>query len=1468
MVSSSGAPSTTTNLTSTTTPRTPTSCDRIPIPHIFIRKYLGPIPVPTSSSASLIAKAISQDALISDHDLNSAGLVSVDSKAGKLIVLDQGRKKVRLINREKEEEGMKGEGEGERDGEQVVEVEEKAKLVHVDGPDGSSMAWIGGEDSKGRKVQVEDKEEQKERPSPSPITPIKNSTSTSTLGDLKPISNGQDQFLSSSTQKSKPPTRRMNRDLSTNSINSNVSFISATSVPQEVVDEEEEEEELPFLKITDSDHGNADGEMLLPPSTPTKRLSSSISSSTHEKSKSNDDSLLSTHSTPKKQVNLTPQSSSPLSKTVFQMEELVSKPKDSSYLTPNQESENQDLEQREKGNLIGNLDSEKEIARDETRDRDLERERGDGSSNQGIRSSTSSFKVNGVGRTKLSGNGLTKAKVRDYSRRSIGASDVQKPRDSISEDQEIEHASTTLGDISKTSNLHPHFDRDVSSRSLNMHPKSSSTSQNQAALHERRNSNSNYHNRDFSKASRQSRMSRVSTVGTFNSVGTRNTEGSFGTSGMGLGVGKGVREKMKKVFGGGKDKGRSVIMNGRDEEMKGKAKERETDGRRELNGSQSALLPPPNLQTSKSSKGLAASPSNRQLRNTKSRTLNSSKTLDLQDGSIGVSAGGTKWVGGSFQVGDRFWGVLKARERELLEECEEQRVRKELEEEEKRRKELDKEEREEVERDRKTKELTELNKRNGLNLKPKLSLSEIDPQYLKEKEIANKQFKHLKGISDGSINSARKMTKSPSDVLSSFREEANDLAGEKTLEAVARGEIVFGPDAERREKEWELKDEEEEILEKENVQNEKEKERREIKKMNTFRKGKGRENDKSGSLITKLNGNDDGENRNVEQTSNSPFKNDSSNQEGLTTSYSISTLTPTVADPNSSIISPSSSTSTLKQSNDHPMSSTPNPSTFNSTKQKSNGDIIESRINWNEIVGFLNTHQNHKSKPVLPPLKSLEYLKKGKDGKKDGKKEVEKERSARGGSSSPKHEDREGVTAWGIRTFENSIGNLKGWSGSVGYGGKDKAKESLAKDLKNQDLETDTEDEGVRPSLIRFETAKEEINSENPSPEEDDEEEDSKSMIIHSEEESDDQDPKSDPTTYQSASNDLSSSSPSSEEAQIPIKSMTTKEALTHPVPPIEAENKYPELTLSWLRRSSDGHVEATKEEIEAALDRRGSAPQQIFSESPIGNSPDDWNRDFEKSKLSRGETLAEVSTEGEDINEEIKKEDKSKTKEPEAVDPKRILIPRPSILSLGGASNRSQNSSKPEFPTLSKTGTGTGQKKKVVQFEGSSKAESQTQMRNLFQRSSSFPQLGTSGTDSPSTQTQVSRIPSGDESPRPPSEVLARPDESLHGQDLSTVSADANVDVSPFGSTPNTPNEVRLSNLTRSSEEPITRKSVLKRDRMLVKIEWTNSEDLPPDFNELAARKYSTYVDKWREYMVVMRMGRLELWDDPVSKR
>ncbi|GAA6058879.1 hypothetical protein JCM10212_002823 [Sporobolomyces blumeae] len=55
----------------------------------------------------------------------------------------------------------------------------------------------------------------------------------------------------------------------------------------------------------------------------------------------------------------------------------------------------------------------------------------------------------------------------------------------------------------------------------------------------------------------------------------------------------------------------------------------------------------------------------------------------------------------------------------------------------------------------------------------------------------------------------------------------------------------------------------------------------------------------------------------------------------------------------------------------------------------------------------------------------------------------------------------------------------------------------------------------------------------------------------------------------------------------------------------------------------------------------------------------------------------------------------------------------------------------------------------------------------------------------------------------------------------------------------------------------------VLRKERMLVRDDWSPREDLPKSFDEYNARKYPTIGGKWEELAVVWRPGRIELWGE-----
>ncbi|WFD25084.1 hypothetical protein MNAN1_000047 [Malassezia nana] len=76
---------------------------------------------------------------------------------------------------------------------------------------------------------------------------------------------------------------------------------------------------------------------------------------------------------------------------------------------------------------------------------------------------------------------------------------------------------------------------------------------------------------------------------------------------------------------------------------------------------------------------------------------------------------------------------------------------------------------------------------------------------------------------------------------------------------------------------------------------------------------------------------------------------------------------------------------------------------------------------------------------------------------------------------------------------------------------------------------------------------------------------------------------------------------------------------------------------------------------------------------------------------------------------------------------------------------------------------------------------------------------------------------------------------------------------------------------LARSDVAPVPRtvalqshnNMVLKRDRMLVKVQVLGHVDVGSNFDELEARRYDIRSYKWDEYLVLLRPGRVELWNE-----
>ncbi|ORY66941.1 hypothetical protein BCR35DRAFT_308380 [Leucosporidium creatinivorum] len=93
-----------------------------------------------------------------------------------------------------------------------------------------------------------------------------------------------------------------------------------------------------------------------------------------------------------------------------------------------------------------------------------------------------------------------------------------------------------------------------------------------------------------------------------------------------------------------------------------------------------------------------------------------------------------------------------------------------------------------------------------------------------------------------------------------------------------------------------------------------------------------------------------------------------------------------------------------------------------------------------------------------------------------------------------------------------------------------------------------------------------------------------------------------------------------------------------------------------------------------------------------------------------------------------------------------------------------------------------------------------------------------------------------GDKPPVPASEVLARPD-----------AVDEDVPLAAF------PPRKRKS-----------KNDILRKERMLMRVDWSAREDLPDHFDENTSRKFPTKHEGWEELGVVWRRHHIELWTEP----
>ena len=320
---------------------------------------------------------------------------------------------------------------------------------------------------------------------------------------------------------------------------------------------------------------------------------------------------------------------------------------------------------------------------------------------------------------------------------------------------------------------------------------------------------------------------------------------------------------------------------------------------------------------------------------------------------------------------------------------------------------------------------------------------------------------------------------------------------------------------------------------------------------------------------------------------------------------------------------------------------------------------------------------------------------------------------------------------------------------------------------------------------------------------------------------------------------------------------MTREEALSHPEPPLSVDDKFPELTHELLRRRSDDGIRPQAGLFDAASDHQVAI-------QPV-STPDNFSTHADKQASDSGfneDVLNEQDpwlSEDQDLVESPLAELKNPTLDPPktGVGRMRTLSARSSSLAVPVTDQGGDRlalvpptTSQPVLPVTASAdhasdaaGESPRQRKKTVQFEASAKSPERPSARAV--RSASL-----FATRSADDLAMFGRSKPGDAKPAPPEEVLSRSQPSNEAIGANATEARK---AQTFGN-------VRFDN----QDDVITSRSVLKKDRMLVKLGWTPHEDLPKDFDELSSRKYAIREEEWREHIVVLRMGRLELWSDP----
>ncbi|WFD00662.1 hypothetical protein MYAM1_003413 [Malassezia yamatoensis] len=301
-------------------------------------------------------------------------------------------------------------------------------------------------------------------------------------------------------------------------------------------------------------------------------------------------------------------------------------------------------------------------------------------------------------------------------------------------------------------------------------------------------------------------------------------------------------------------------------------------------------------------------------------------------------------------------------------------------------------------------------------------------------------------------------------------------------------------------------------------------------------------------------------------------------------------------------------------------------------------------------------------------------------------------------------------------------------------------------------------------------------------------------------------------------------------------------------------------VTRSRVRAPQPSHV---MQELERSIEQSVRKLETLHLDRETAQASDDENLDnWESANESRGEEHDMLATQRHTVDRTGDTADslrpspssaaiQSNTSWKEAQEAARDVSPDPDTESLESILPDSNVATLvPEHEQRNRNETVNGIQRAMQTFaaKNSLRPERRVRFSNFFHQESDSDFSSISTREEVPEQLAASGDPvpvgAGDRPPTEPSRVLAR--ESEPAVPVSSMHQQAKAEKSSRHIPMHKP------------ELPI-----LKRDRMLVKIQHAPHHTVSESFNALEARKYELRTLTWAEFMVVLRPGRLELWSE-----